>query len=109
MAASPRKRAKRFKLTTMKHLALTYVIDPVMSFGFTSAALTKSGFYNWIGQVAPPNAEAITNIGSTGILGVVVWFLLTRLQKSVDDMSIATRENTAATKDVVNEIRKVIK
>lgn len=63
------------------------------------------GFYEFVSQITP-NTEAFTNVTSTGILAVMVWFLLTRIQKSIDDMAAATKDNTEATREIVKEMQK---
>lgn len=87
----------------MKHLLLFYVIDPVVALGGTGAALLKAGFYDYIGQSAPnAPAEWFTNVGATGLLGFVLWFLMTRMQASID-------KNTTVVENLPKAIAEAIK
>ena len=87
----------------MKHAILQFVFEPLVAFSGTFGALTKMGFYDYVSQVSPTaGAEWFTNVGSTGLLGFVLWFLMTRMQASLD-------KNTTAVENLPTAIAAAIK
>jgi hypothetical protein len=92
---------------TMKHVALFYVVDPIVALGGTGAALMKTGFYDYIGQTAPTApAEWFTNVGATGLLGFVLWFLMTRMQSSIDKNTAAVENLPRAIADAISDAKQ---
>ena len=76
---------------------MMFVIDPILALSGSVAVWINTGLYTFIAQTAPTQgAEWLGNISSTGLLAVVVWFLLTRIQKAIDDNTAATKEMAKA-------------
>ena len=88
---------------------LTFVIDPVIALGSSIAIGIRTGFYSLVGQSVAPPTEWATNITSTGLLAGVIWFLLVRLQKSIDDNTAATRESANQTREMADAIKEFVK
>ena len=91
----------------MKHDLFFYVFDPIVAFAGTFGALTKMGFYDYIAQTAPNlPTEWFTNVGSTGLLGFVLWFLMTRMQSSLDKNTTAVENLPKAIADAIKEAKE---
>ena len=51
-------------------------------------------------------SSVIEKAGAVGLLAIVLWFILTRLQKSIDGLSDAVNKNTEATHGVQLVVRE---
>lgn len=93
----------------MNKQLLTFVIDPLLAIVSSIAIGIRTGFYSLVGQTVAPPTEWATNVTSTGLLAGVIWFLLVRLQKSIDDNTAATKEAANQTREMAEAIKEFVK
>lgn len=79
----------------------------VLAFGSAYGALLKTGAYTLIGQVTTPSIAAPTEWTVTGLFAMTLYFLMGKMNSSIEKLSASQDAHTAAVRDLKDSVDRL--